>query len=156
MDFTDIYRSDSWIQFNKTRINVSSENDINVTLNYLADTTDNNIELLNISVNTSEGNVIINISGLKVNSRHRVTMNGTTLLSTTSDNTGLITFSNDDWSVKYFQVYSDYEISAPEVDESSTPIDKSKTTEPFSPMLLLIMIILFIMVVFVGYLIFTD
>ncbi len=80
-------------------------------------------------------------------------MNGTALLSVTSNSTGWISFTNDVWSTKYFQVYSDYVGSSRSAVGSS---QKEEVSPSFPQGLIVLMVILFISLIAVYLLFFTD
>lgn len=106
MDFSDLDYSDSWIQFNNTIFTITSVNVVNVTLNYLCESYGTDVELVNLSANmTTVGSVTIVIGGMQAGSRYRVDMNGTTLVSTNSDGSGSLSFSNTFSGFRYFQVF---------------------------------------------------
>lgn len=96
-----VYVSDSWIRFNNTDFNVTSTNDINITISYL----NSNISaassgdtVLSFSAESSGGLVYFNLSGFDANQSYAVYRDGSNIEGLTSNADGNISFTNTVWS----------------------------------------------------------
>lgn len=123
-----VYISDSWIRFNNTDFNITSTNPINISLSYL----NSNIPaassgdtVLSFSANSSGGLVYFNISGFKPNIDYTLYRDDAVVDTYTTDNNGILYFTNNVWSEHTFKVLegdvstdSDSSISIPSVTTS--------------------------------------
>jgi len=102
-----VYISDSWIRFNNTDFNVTSSNQINLTVSYL----NSNIPgassgdtVLSFSAESSGGLVYFNLSGFDENQSYAVYRDGSNIQGLTSNADGEISFTNTVWSDHDFDI----------------------------------------------------
>lgn len=107
MVFSRIEVGDTWIQFNNTNFSVTSSNAITVSLIMLHDDFVNastGTVVLEFNADTTGGTVTFNISNLVSDMSYTIYRNDTKLITVTSDASGDISFSNDVWSIKNFEI----------------------------------------------------
>ena len=101
LTFSTIYHNDTWIRFDDIYFNITSINDINISLSYLnanvaaASAGDS---IVTFNAETSSGKVWFNLSGFKINQSYDVFLDGVRNQGLTSSNTGVISFSHNSWS----------------------------------------------------------
>jgi len=103
-----LFPDDTYIVFNSTGFNITATNDIMIYLDYIntsivnADAGD---LVLEICADTTSGNVEFKINGFKSSTQYTVKRNGTTIAAPTSNTSGELTFTNDVWSRKVFEIF---------------------------------------------------
>jgi len=110
MSFDDIMWSSSWIRFDDIDFNITSSNDINITLysiNSNPSATSVNELVLRFSAETTSGTVYFNISGLETNQSYDVYRDDVLMSSLTSNNAGSLNFTSAVWSSHDFKIYED-------------------------------------------------
>lgn len=108
MVFSNItYEDPLWISFNTTDFNVSSAQNINISLSYLCDnmsvTTAGTI-LLSFTANATSGLTSFNISGFIPGGIYDVYRSGILYSTVTSTGSGNVLFANSAWSSRSFQI----------------------------------------------------
>ena len=102
-----VYVADSWIRFNTTDFNVTSTNDINITLSYL----DDNIAgasagdtVLSFNASSSVGLVYFNLSGFSPSTVYTLYRDDAAVNAYTADASGVLNMTNTVWSDHDFDV----------------------------------------------------
>ncbi len=101
MDFEQILIDIENVTFNNTLFNITSPNNINITLVYLNDNIAvalNDERILEFIANTTSGSVEFNISGFPIGRNYSIEINGTETNTSIANLSGFINFTNSDWS----------------------------------------------------------
>lgn len=134
LSFYTINPAGSYIIFNATDFNLSSTNDIDITIMYLHEdptTSSTTAEVLDFYANTTAGTVTFTIGGFKTSTDYTVKRGGTTISSPTTDSDGNLTFTNDVWSTQHFEIFENSEGEEPPV--VSNPYPANQSTEVARP-----------------------
>lgn len=107
LSLDNIRINDTWVRFNDVGINISTVNPINISVSYL----NNNIiqadmgdRVLRFTAETNTGKVWFNLSGFRANSDYKILRDSGTWTTKTTDATGILSFSNNDWSNHDFDI----------------------------------------------------
>ena len=134
MKFEKITISDTYIIFNDTGFYVNSGNDITITLVYLEDNiygSSNEDKILEFYADTTIGTVTFSISGFTAGIEYVVNRSGSTIATVTANSSGFITFVNNAWSTRLFEIFQKGEgpsdLVIPEISDVNidflTPLD---------------------------------
>lgn len=105
MEFSEIVSGSSWIKFNNTDFNITSTNNINITLSYLNSNfsaAQSGDSVLSFSADTSGGIVWFNLSGFKASTDYTLYRDSVEVATYVSNGDGNLSFSNSVWSVHSF------------------------------------------------------
>ena len=127
--------TEGWIKFNTTDFNVTSTNDINLTITYLnpnpLTTTDGNI-VLTFSANTTAGTVWFNLTGFQPSQMYRLFVDTIQTAAYNSTAGGLLNFSFTSWSEHDFELQHDDYVAPATLTPPSTYLNGSALIdEPF-------------------------
>ena len=111
LTFTQILHNDTWITFNSTGFNVTSTNDINISLSYLNSnipSASSGDTVLSFSAESSGGLVWFNLSGFDANQSYAVFRDNVKISGLTSNADGNLSFTNTVWSDHDFDIKRGY------------------------------------------------
>ena len=129
MEFNQIILNSNWIRFNDTDFNITSPNNIIITMDYLHHDIDNASEelVLKFYANAASGKVWFNISGFTNNIIYNVTRDNTVIATPTANSSHYISFNSSVWSEHEFEIYR--EVGSPTVTtNTSTDIEEYNAT----------------------------
>lgn len=107
VNFSQIVIASDYLIVNNTRFDVESANAITINITFLSGDVAGASEgevVFDFYADTNAGNVWFNISGVTTGTRYRIDKNGTLLTYFTGNATNYISFSNNDWSRRFFEV----------------------------------------------------
>jgi hypothetical protein len=110
MNFHTITIDNSYIIFNTTGFYLTSSNDITITISYLNDnisSAGNQEKILDFTASTTGGEVTFNINGFSSGTNYIVKQTGIQIANPQANNTGYISFTNDQWSTHTYKIYQD-------------------------------------------------
>ena len=119
MNFSQIITNDTWVAFNDTYWNVTSINDINISISYLNDnfaTATSGDTVLSFNADTTAGTVWFNLTGFKASTTYTLYRDSVAITTYNSNSEGNLSFSNAVWSNHDFDIK--------EGDQTGTSTDK--------------------------------